>query len=298
MAACRCWRSEAPVAKPTRAAIWSTARSVGLQEVAGARHPLLDQPAAGTEAHLVAEAAGEGAPAHPGVPGEVGQGERLVQALQRPGAGRGGARGPALGDRLLDVLCLAAVAEGRYDTAPGDRVGQFAAVVGAHDVQADVDAGRGAGRGEDAAVVDEQHVRVDLDPRVHPAERLGDLPVGGGPASVEETGGGQDEGGRADRDDARVRANQGERAGELGGQLGGDVLRGHGGDDHGVGRGEDLRAVLHADGEVGVAAHRVAVHAAGQHLVAAVGGAEDPAGDAQLEGVHAVQRQHHHPLDP
>ncbi|GGI97388.1 hypothetical protein GCM10010121_004570 [Streptomyces brasiliensis] len=175
----------------------------GLQEVPGPGDALLDDPAAGAETGLVAEAAGEGAPAHPGVFGEAGEGERFAEALQGPGAGGGGARGAADRVRLLDVLRLAAVPERRDDAPAGHRVGQFAAVVNAHDVLADADAGGGSGRGEDAAVVHEQDVRVQVDLRMGAPEPVGHLPVSGGAAPVEEARGGEDEGGRADRDDAR-----------------------------------------------------------------------------------------------
>src|SRR5438552_17337368 len=71
---------------------------------------LLDEPASWAHADFLVEAAGEGAQAHVGVLGEVGQGERLVGVLQRPlaGGGRSGRRG--IGDRARGVLGLAPVA--------------------------------------------------------------------------------------------------------------------------------------------------------------------------------------------
>ena len=64
-------------------------------------------------------------------------------------------------DRLLDELALPAVALRRHHHAAGDDVDDRAAQLAAHQVQAGVDAGGGAGAGDEVAVVDEQHVRVD-----------------------------------------------------------------------------------------------------------------------------------------
>ena len=105
--------------------------------------------------------------------GHVAQLDRLVEAAQRPGAGGGRGRQLRFGDGAVDVLGLAAVPVRRYDGAAGHLVGDGRAVVAAHDVQAQVDAGGDARRGEHVAVVDEQHVRVDLDLREEPLEVLG-----------------------------------------------------------------------------------------------------------------------------
>jgi hypothetical protein len=169
-------------------------------------------------------------------------------------------------------------------------------VVLAHQVQADVHAGGGSGGGEERVVVDEQHVRVEVDVREHAPEPVGDLPVGGRPAPVEEAGGGEDEGAGADGDDARSGADEGQRGQDLFGHLVTQVGRRDGGDHHGVGRGERFRAVCDGDAEVRVGAHRSAVDRTGQDLVPAVGRAEDPAGDAQFERVHPVEGQDHHSL--
>jgi hypothetical protein len=52
-------------------------------------------------------------------------------------------------------------------------------MVPAHEVEAQVHAGRRPGRGEDAAGVDEQDVRIDVDGGVGPGQRVGLPPVGG-----------------------------------------------------------------------------------------------------------------------
>src|SRR5579885_1954268 len=95
---------------------------------------LAQQPAPGAQAGLLPEPAGEGTHAHPRVGREPGQVERLLEVLERPRPGRPGRRVAERGQRPLDELRLAAVAPGRYDTAPGRAVGHLAAVVAAHDM--------------------------------------------------------------------------------------------------------------------------------------------------------------------
>ena len=70
------------------------------------------------------------------------------------------------GQRSLDVLGLAAVAVRRHHHPPGDLVGDLGPLLLADDVQAGVDAGGGAGRGDHRVLVDVQHVRFDHRPRV------------------------------------------------------------------------------------------------------------------------------------
>ena len=78
----------------------------------------------------------------------------LQQVAQGPVAGGG--------DRLHDVLGLAAVAVRRHDHPAGDAVGDAGALLLADQVQAGVDAGRGARAGDHRIVVDVEDVRVDL----------------------------------------------------------------------------------------------------------------------------------------
>ena len=54
---------------------------------------------------------------------------------------------PTHGAAATFDMGLAALAVGRRDQATGDGVGDLAAMVAAHEVQAGVDPGRGAGRG-------------------------------------------------------------------------------------------------------------------------------------------------------
>ena len=86
------------------------------------------------------------------------------------------------------------------DQAAGDRVGDLRSAAQADQVQAEVDAGGGAGRGEDAAVLDVEGRRVDLGRAAGP-QAVGVHPVGGGPAAVEQAGVGQHEGAGVQPDD-------------------------------------------------------------------------------------------------
>ena len=108
---------------------------------------------------------------------------------------------PGRGHRRLadDELRLAAVAPRRHDAAPGRLVGDLAAVVAAHQVQAQVDAGGDAGRGQHVAVVDEQHVRVERDLREAARGTARRGPVRGRRPAVEQAGRGQHERAGADR---------------------------------------------------------------------------------------------------
>ena len=62
------------------------------------------------------------------------------------------------GSGRLDVLALAAVALRRHDHAAGDPGRHGGAELATHEVQAGVDAGGGAGAGDDRAVVDVEDV--------------------------------------------------------------------------------------------------------------------------------------------
>ena len=163
----------------------------------------------------------------------------------------------------------------------------------------------GAGRGEDVAVVDVEHVGVEPDAGVPAAERLGVAPVGRGRPPVEEPGAGQDVGAGADRGDPhagpaarRSAAAQGGAAGTPARRAGARRRRAVasvGGHDHRVGRREwrSGRAAT-ATREVGVRRDRPPSTRAGHDLVqgpavGVAGGAEHPRRDAQLEREDAGQ---------
>ncbi|MGC0376649.1 hypothetical protein RKD28_004165 [Streptomyces sp. SAI-229] len=180
-------------------------------------------------------------------------------------------------------------------------------MVAPHHVQAQVDPGRDARRGQDVPVVDEQHVRIDLDPREQPLEALGVGPVGGGGPAVEIPGGGEDVHAGADGGEPGAGTDTGEGGGQLVGQLAPLEHRAElvgRRDDHRVGGGEGLGAVGDVEGEVGVGLHRPGrPDRAGDHLVQVppppvLRAAEDAVWDAQLEGEQSVEGEDHDPVGP
>jgi hypothetical protein len=104
--------------------------------------------------------------------------------------------------RWTGELELAALAAWGHDHMAGHLGGVCGAVVLAHDVQAQVDAGGGAGAGGDVAMVDEEHVRVDPDARELLGQGGGEAPVGGGGSAVQQAGLGEHEGAGAQPEDA------------------------------------------------------------------------------------------------
>ena len=71
-------------------------------------------------------------------------------------------------------------------------------------MQAQVDSGGDAGRGEDLPFIDEEHVAVYPDARVAAGKLISGGPVRGGPAAVKEVGRRQRERAGADGGDART----------------------------------------------------------------------------------------------
>ncbi len=135
-----------------------------------------------------------GGGADPGAGREAGHRDGVAELPLCPGEYRceglvrHGANGP------FDELPLSAVPVGGEDEPPAHGVGDLGVEVLAHDVQAQVEGGRAARRGEDAAVVDEEHVRFELHGRKPLPEEVGPLPVRGGPPPVEHPGLGEREG--------------------------------------------------------------------------------------------------------
>lgn len=90
---------------------------------------------------------------------------------------------------MLDELGPPAVPP-RCHYAPASRTRSSGCTeVPANEVQAEVDAGGAAGGGEDAAVVDKQHVLVDLYAGEKVSQLLAERPVSGGSLPVEHAGG-------------------------------------------------------------------------------------------------------------
>lgn len=107
--------------------------------------------------------------------GEVRDGEGLVQPVQGPGA-HGGHPVPARRQGTLQELRLASLAVRRHDQTPRDPDCGLGAVVGAYEVEAEVDARRESGAGRDSSVIDVQQVRIHVDRRV-PGRRAGRSPA-------------------------------------------------------------------------------------------------------------------------
>ena len=220
---------------------------------------------------------------------------RLLQVPDGPGQDLRQPVVAARGHRALDELALPTLALRRDDHPPGDGVGDAAAELAAHQVQARVDAGRGAGAGDEVAVVDEQHVRVHLGQWEACGELGGVPPVGGAPAPVEQPGRPEDERARAhaEQDGAgRVRRPQGL---EQGWRVG--LLLAGGGHHH------EVRAHQPVEPE---RRHHLHAHPGGERLPGhrpahpelerghALFGAIDPedlAGDAELEQRQLVDQQ-------
>lgn len=175
----------------------------GLQQVLGLAHPGAVQPLERSGAGLFAEPADQGAGAHIGAGGDVGQREIAGQVVLQPG--EQGFEGGSAGRgrmRLDDELRLASLPFERHDGQPGGVGGDRGAVVAADQMQTQVQSGGGTGGGEDLPVVDVEDVRVDVDVRVGGGQQLGRDPVGGGAQPVEQSGGGQREGAGADGGEA------------------------------------------------------------------------------------------------
>ena len=107
--------------------------------------------------------------------------------------------GKAGWDGQVDELGLTAGAVRRNHHAPGDGIGHLGAVVQSDEVETQVDAGGGPGGGPDAAFAHVEHVGPHVDGGVGGGQFRGPHPVGGGGSSVEQPGGGEHEGARAER---------------------------------------------------------------------------------------------------
>ncbi|OEJ26388.1 hypothetical protein AS594_19745 [Streptomyces agglomeratus] len=203
----------------------------------------------------------------------------------------------------MDVLGLSAVPVRGYDGAPGHLVGDGAAVVAPHDVQAEVEPGGDPGGGQDIAVVDEQDVRVDPHGGEQALEMPGRRPVRGRGAAVEVARGSQDVPAGADGDHAGAGAYEGEGGLEVLGQHALLVDRAElvrRGDHDGVGGGQGLGAELDGDGEVGVRTDRARRPDGTRHDLVegfarrVLRTAEDAVRDTEFEGEQPVEREDDH----
>src|SRR6185369_11889232 len=116
----------------------------------------------------ILKTADEGAPAHPRLCGKARDRQVAIEMALRPGEYGGESIAFDRGDRLPDVLRLTTFAMRRDDQAPRHMICDLGAVVAPHDMQAEVEPRRAAGRGHDVAIVDIEHVGIDLHPRIAP----------------------------------------------------------------------------------------------------------------------------------
>ena len=166
-------------------------------------HALVGDPVVRRRAGLGLEAAGERPRRHQRLRGRQGlDAQVLVQVAGHPLQQRLQRVGRRHRDRRLDELCLAAVTVRRDDHPAGDRRGHAAPNSLPDDVQAGVEARRRAGRGDDRAVVEVQHVAADLRAREALLELVDVAPVGRAEPAVEQTGLAQHEGTGAHRQQA------------------------------------------------------------------------------------------------
>mmetsp|Transcript_18208 Transcript_18208/g.43635 ORF Transcript_18208/g.43635 Transcript_18208/m.43635 type:complete len:464 (-) Transcript_18208:974-2365(-) len=269
-----------------------------LQQPLRLGHALGDQPVARRLTGRLAEAAQQRARAHRRGAGHAVQRPRRGQVgthlfHQSGEAVRAVARhGP------LDELGLAAAAMGWHHQAARHAVGGFHAEVLTHQMQHQIDARRAAGRREHAVRLDIEHAGIDLDGRVALAQPVGVAPVRGRTAAVEQAGGGQHKGARADRRQARA-ALPGlpEPAGEgVGHRHIGALPAGHHDEvgllqQPGVARAGHGQPALGAQ-RAGVDGHAGEAVPARAHLGPRQG--EDLGHDGELEEGHAVVDRRHH----
>lgn len=137
------------------------------------------------------------------MPREPVDGERFVQVRERPRARLGEALTVRGGHTVRHELRLPPTAVGRGDESPGGMISCGETEIGAQDVQAEVYPGGGPGRGEHAALVDEEHALVELDFGKLLREHPGVVPVRRRALPVEQAGRGEREGSGRDGRDPR-----------------------------------------------------------------------------------------------
>ncbi|MCY1235946.1 hypothetical protein D3C81_1166500 [compost metagenome] len=180
--------------------------------------------------------------------------------------------------------------------AAGHAVGDISAMVAAHQVQAAVQRGGGAGRREDAAIVDIERTAVEPDPGIARGEVIGPDPVGGRRPAVEQAGLGDHEGAQAQPGDARAAGAGGLQRRQQGRRR---TFRrvAPGRHDHGIGLFQRAEVVLDLDAEARHGPDQAGLLAADQQPVArhAQHGeivAEHDAGHGQVERADAFKGNH------
>ncbi len=229
-----------------------------------------------------------------------GDGVRLVEVGQNPIQVRRKPFRAPNGDRLVDVLALTPVALGRDHHPACDLVGDLAAQFATDEMQAGVDARRGARAGDQVAVVDEQHVAVDPGGREPASQLVGVHPVRRAGSPVQQPRLARHERARADGEDDRAGVGGGpnrlQRLGQVVGaadrrdrdevcsdQVVEPVIRGERRADR---RPQRLAGLWPADLEIEVG-----------HTVGGAIDSEDLADHAELENGQAVQHQRRYLLN-
>jgi hypothetical protein len=262
----------------------------GLEELAGPVDAGQGQPGQGGRAGLLPEAPRERAARHVRPLGELVQGVAAFEGVEHPGPDRGEVAAAGGGPEALDELRLAAGPARRGDQYPRADVDGCGAVVFPDDVQAQVDSGGHPGRGEDVTVIDVEPIGPDVDRGIHPLQARAFLPVGGGRAAVEQSGGGEGERPGADRHQPRpARVSEPERLKHRrGDQRIGDKIAG---DDDRRGVRNRLKPAVRRNGEAAAPDGLVRRVAADRYPVVRVG-SERLHRDTQVERKHSWECQH------
>jgi hypothetical protein len=175
-----------------------------LQQAASEDHPLMGQPVVRAGPDLRPEPPGEGARGHVRPPGQVLDGQLLVQVGQQPFQQRlESVAIRLLRNRCFDELGLAAGPVRRHHHAPGQLRRDLRAVLLAHKVQASVDGRRGTRTGDHSSVLDIERIGYHIGLGKTRGQFLGVAPVGRAAPPVQQAGPAQDEGARADGHDPR-----------------------------------------------------------------------------------------------
>jgi len=164
-----------------------------------AAHARVRKPRGRRRSHLLAKTTAECSRAHRRPPRDDWQRE-LAREIQFHPREQRPHRARRFGWRpLFDELRLPTCAFERHHRKPRDRRRDVGAQVATNHVDAEIETGGGASRRQDAAVVDVEDIRVEIDGRMAKGKIGGGQPVGRGAEAVEKAGGRQHERAGANR---------------------------------------------------------------------------------------------------
>lgn len=175
----------------------------GLEQSLRSADPGLDEPLKRSRSGLFPKSSIERPDAHARMLRDVLEREFSLEMLVQPleeRAERGAVRSGGL---VHDELGLAALPFQRHHGGARGLERDGRSVVETNHVQAEVEGCGSTGRGEELALVHVEHVGVHPDAGMTPGELLRGDPVGGGSATIEKPGLGEDERASADRCDPR-----------------------------------------------------------------------------------------------